>query len=392
MARETLSILGATGSVGSSTLAIVEQQIERFDIVALTAQNNATQLADLCRRFKPQFAAIGNTAQFPKLKEALQGVDIELAAGAEGLIEAATRPAARIMAAISGFAGLAPSLASVKQGSIVMLANKECLVSAGALFMATAAQAKCRMLPVDSEHNAIYQILDGRNFSDIKRLILTASGGPFRHFTQAELAKVTASMATKHPIWPMGAKISIDSATLMNKGLELIEAQYLFAQPPDCLDVLVHPQSIIHGLVYLHDGAVLAQMATPDMRIPIAYCLGWPHRLPTDCAPLNLEQIGKLEFEAPDIARFPCLQLAKTAMQLGGGAPTILNAANEIAVAAFQAEKIGFMQIPALVETVLDNSAQLIGTSNKGLDNIEQVLALDSEARRIAEEEVAKFG
>lgn len=375
MTQQTISILGATGSIGDSTLDLVLAHPDKFKVGALTAGQNVEKLAALCRQHQPAFVAIEDESRYGELQAAVAGLPVETACGAEGILAAAAYPADRVMAAITGFAGLAPTLKAVKQGKIVMLANKECLVSAGELFMQSVAASGCTVLPVDSEHNALYQLLDGHAIDDVKTLTLTASGGPFLNHTAEQLADVTAEMAVKHPVWSMGAKISIDSATLINKGLELIEARYLFPVDPAQLTVLIHPQSIIHALVTMHDGSVLAQMGTPDMRIPIAYCLGWPSRLPSRVDELDLVALGQLSFEAPDERRFPCLALARQAMLAGHAMPTVLNAANEIAVAGFQNGQLSFVQIPGLIEKAMEKmqSARISG--------LEDVFSLDAETR-----------
>jgi 1-deoxy-D-xylulose-5-phosphate reductoisomerase len=312
----------------------------------------------------------------------LSGSGIETAAGPDAVVEAAQRPAEWVMAAITGAASLAPTLAAAERGAAVALANKECLVCAGALFMRRAAAAGANVLPVDSEHNAIFQALGSGRREDVRRIILTASGGPFRTFTAEQIRGVTVEQALKHPIWSMGPKITIDSATLMNKGLELIEAHHLFALAPDELDVVVHPQSIIHGLVEFRDGSVIAQLGSPDMRIPISHCLAWPVRMGTPAARLNLAQVSTLSFEEPDMVRFPALALARRALATGGAAPTILNAANEVAVQEFVERRLGFSGIPALVERTLD-TMEGRGEAQEP-QTVEEALAVDHNARRVA--------
>lgn len=381
-ASRRLSILGSTGSIGASTLAVVEEARSRdpdaFPIVAMVAGRDADRLADQARRFGARFAAVADPAAGPALKVALAGSGIACGAGPDAVIEAAAMEAEVVMAAIVGAAGLAPTLAAVRRGATVALANKECLVCAGGLFMATAAASGATLLPVDSEHNAIFQVLDRRD--RVERFTLTASGGPFRTWTRSEMARATPEQAVKHPNWSMGAKISVDSATLMNKGLEVIEAARLFAAGPDLLDVLVHPQSVIHSLVAYQDGSVLAQLASPDMRVPIGHVLAWPDRMSVAAKRLDLAAIGSLTFEAPDLVRFPALGLARAALSAGGGAPTVLNAANEVAVRAFLDRKLGFLAIADLVEETLDG---LVGAPEP-LD-LAAAAALDGEARAAAE-------
>jgi 1-deoxy-D-xylulose-5-phosphate reductoisomerase len=354
LAPRRLSILGATGSVGASTVDLVRRHRDRYRIEALTANRSAAALAALARELNARFAAVADPDCYGALKEALSGSGIEAAAGPAAVVEAATRPADWIMAAISGASGLAPTLAALGPGRTVALANKECLVCAGALFMRAAAAANATVLPVDSEHNAVFQALACGDREDVSRIALTASGGPFRTFTKDALRSVTPEQALKHPNYAMGAKITIDSATLMNKGLELIEAHHLFSVPSSELDVFVHPEQVVHGLVEFRDGSVVAAMAVPDMRVPIAHCLAWPARIDGAAARLDLVRVGTLTFAAPDLDRFPALALARRALEMGRGAATILNAANEVAVAEFLARRLSFPAIPALVEATLD--------------------------------------
>ena len=380
-ASRRLTILGSTGSIGASTLAVVEEARSRdpdaFPILALAAGKDAERLAEQARRFGARFAAVADPDAGPALKAALAGSGIACGAGPEAVVEAAAMEAEVVMAAIVGAAGLAPTLAAVRRGATVALANKECLVCAGGLFMATAAASGATLLPVDSEHNAIFQVLDRRD--RVERFTLTASGGPFRTWTRAEMARATPEQAVKHPNWSMGAKISVDSATLMNKGLEVIEAARLFAAGPDLLDVLVHPQSVIHSLVAYQDGSVLAQLASPDMRVPIGHVLAWPDRMSVAAKRLDLAAIGSLTFEAPDLVRFPALGLARAALTAGEGAPTVLNAANEVAVRAFLDRKLGFLTIADVVEQVLD---ELAGAAEP--TDLAAAAALDAEARAAA--------
>jgi 1-deoxy-D-xylulose-5-phosphate reductoisomerase len=374
----SVTVLGSTGSVGCNTVELIERSRERFEVVALTANSNVGQLAAQARRLRPQLAVIADEALHAELQAALAGTGIETAAGASGLIEAATRPADWVMAAIVGAAGLAPTLAAVRRGAVVALANKETLVCAGALMMAEVARGGATLLPVDSEHNAIFQVLEAERPEAVERIILTASGGPFRGRSLGDMADVTPEQAVAHPNWDMGAKISVDSATMMNKGLELIEAHHLFAMPEGRIEILVHPQSVIHSMVAYVDGSVLAQMGEPDMRTPIAYTLAWPARMPAPVARLDLAALGALTFEAPDPERFPALSLARAALCDGGGAPTILNAANEVAVRGFLDGALGFLDITSVVERTLDRLPAAAPSS------IEDVWVLDGEARRVA--------
>jgi 1-deoxy-D-xylulose-5-phosphate reductoisomerase len=382
VAPKTISILGATGSIGSSTADLLRRDPASYAVEAVTANRDAAALAQLARELGARFAAVADKNAYAQLKSALAGSGIEAAAGPEALVEAAQRPAEWVMAAITGAASLAPTLAAAERGAAVALANKECLVCAGALFMRRAAAAGANVLPVDSEHNAIFQALGSGRREDVRRIILTASGGPFRTFTVEQIRSVTLEQALKHPIWSMGPKVTIDSATLMNKGLELIEAHHLFALAPEELDVVVHPQSIIHGLVEFRDGSVIAQLGSPDMRIPISHCLAWPVRMETPAARLNLAQVSTLSFEEPDMVRFPALALARQALATGGAAPTILNAANEVAVHEFVEKRLGFSGIPALVERTLDAMERRGGT--KEPQTVEEALAVDHNARRVA--------
>ena len=378
MARRTVSILGATGSIGTSTLDLIERAPERFEVIALTAQSDVAGLADAARRTGARLAVIGDPAAYGPLKAALAGSGVEAAAGPDALIAAARGGADWTMAAIVGSAGLAPVMAALESGGTVALANKEALVCAGALVMAAVRRHGATLLPVDSEHNAVFQCYDHADPGRIARIILTASGGPFRGWTREAMRDVTPARAVQHPNWSMGAKISIDSATLMNKGLELIEAHHLFPIGADKLDIVVHPQSVVHSMVEYVDGSVIAQLGTPDMRTPIAHTLAWPERMATPCARLNLATVGRLDFEEPDPALFPALGLARDALAAGGARPAVLNAANEAAVAAFLAGRIGFLDIAAIVARVM---AQFDPVAPATID---EVLAIDAEARRIA--------
>ncbi|MEP1231587.1 MAG: 1-deoxy-D-xylulose-5-phosphate reductoisomerase [Litorimonas sp.] len=383
---KTVTILGSTGSIGDSTLDIISRAPQgTYKVIALTANNNAEKLAAQAKKFGAEFVALANPDKAGELRTLLDGTGIEMGAGPQSLIEAATRPADFTMAAIIGAAGLEPTLAAVKQGNHVGLANKECLVCAGETFMAAVKQNNATLLPVDSEHNAIFQVLESDQPAGIKRLILTASGGPFREHSFEQLENVTRENALNHPVWSMGAKISIDSATLMNKGLELIEASYLFNRPSAEIDVIVHPQSIIHSMVEYIDGSVLAQLGSPDMRTPIAYAMGWPNRISAPVQRLDFTQISALTFFEPDTIKFPALRLAREALETGGQAPTILNAANEIAVAAFLDGKITFLDIARIVEKTLNKHA---GHADflKAPDTVEAVIAVDFASRATADE------
>jgi 1-deoxy-D-xylulose-5-phosphate reductoisomerase len=382
VAPKTVTILGATGSIGSSTADLLRRDPQSYAVEAVTANRDAAALARLAREFGARFAAVADKDAYAELKSELSGSGIEAAAGPEALVEAAQRPAKWVMAAITGAASLAPTLAAAERGAAVALANKECLVCAGALFMRRAAAAGANVLPVDSEHNAIFQALGSGRREDVRRIILTASGGPFRTFTVEQIRSVTLEQALKHPTWSMGPKVTIDSATLMNKGLELIEAHHLFALAPEELDVVVHPQSIIHGLVEFRDGSVIAQLGSPDMRIPISHCLAWPVRMGTPAARLNLAQVSTLSFEEPDMVRFPALALARRALAAGGAAPTVLNAANEVAVREFVERRLGFSGIPALVERTLETMERRGET--KEPQTVAEALAVDHNARTVA--------
>ena len=354
-AVRSVSVLGATGSIGDSTMDLLRGAPERYQVEALTANSNVAGLAKLAKEFDARFVAIGDPALLEDLRDALAGTGTECGAGESAIIEAASRPADWVMAAVSGAAGLKPALAAVDRGATVALANKECLVCAGDFFMQRAAKAGACILPADSEHNALFQALGSGNREELVRVIITASGGPFRTWASADIEQATLAQALKHPNWSMGQKITIDSASMMNKGLEVIEAAYLFALTPDEIDVLVHPQSIIHGMVEFSDRSVVAQLGVPDMRIPIAHCLGWPDRIVGPSAKLDLAKIGQLTFEVPDFERFPGLRLAYEALRIGNGATAVYNAANEVAVAAFIAGKIRFGAIAGLVEATLND-------------------------------------
>ena len=374
-APRRVTVLGSTGSVGESTIDLISRAPERFKVAALTAHRNVVRLAAQARLLRPGLVVIGDPAKYAELKELMAGTGIEIAAGEDAVCDAAALPSDWVMAAIVGAAGLKATWRAVQRGCIVALANKECLVSAGEVFMKAVARCRATLLPVDSEHNAIFQVFDARQRAAVRRLMLTASGGPFRTWSRAQMARATPKQAVTHPNWTMGVKISVDSATMMNKGLELIEAHHLFGIARDRIEILVHPQSVVHSMVEYEDGSILAQLGTPDMRTPIAYVLGWPDRMPAPTEHLDLVRLGSLTFEAPDPERFPALRLARDALRLGGSAPTVLNAANEVAVDRFLAGEIGFLDIAAVTERVL------AGTTARPLEDIEDVLAIDAEAR-----------
>jgi 1-deoxy-D-xylulose-5-phosphate reductoisomerase len=381
-APRSVTILGATGSIGASTIDLLKRNPSRYRVEAVSANRNGRALARIARELDARFAAVADASAYRDLKEDLAGSGIEAAAGPRAMIEAAQRPADWVMAAIAGATGLEPTLAAVERGGTVALANKECLVCAGALFMRRAAQKGTRVLPVDSEHNALFQALGAGRREDVVRLVLTASGGPFRTWSIDAIRAATPAQALKHPNWSMGPKVTIDSATLMNKGLELIEAHHLFAMESAGIDVVVHPQSVVHGLVEFRDGSVVAHLGPPDMRIPIAHCLAWPTRIEGPGPRLDLAQIAALTFEAPDVQRFPALALARGALEAGNGAPTVLNAANEIAVAEFIAARLPFPGIPALVEATLE-AAHRDGALREPA-SVEDALAIDHIARSLA--------
>jgi 1-deoxy-D-xylulose-5-phosphate reductoisomerase len=381
----TVTILGSTGSVGCSTIDLIERERDRYDIEALVANNSVARLAEQAKRLRPRMVAVADDRAYGPLKAAMAGTGIEVGAGAAAVTEAAMRPAEFVMAAIVGAAGLQPTLAAVRRGAIVGLANKETLVCAGALVMAEVARAGATLVPVDSEHSAIFQVFDTEQRERVARIILTASGGPFRAATREVMARATPEQAVAHPVWDMGAKISIDSATMMNKGLEVIEAFHLFGHPEPGIDILVHPQSVVHSMVEYIDGSVLAQLGTPDMRMPISLALGWPRRMPTPGRRLDLAEIGTLTFEAPDLERFPALRIARAALRAGRAAPLICNAANEVAVRAFLDRAIGFLDICSVVEDTVDAFADADAAS------LDEILYWDGRARARAGEHVARL-
>jgi len=375
---KTVTVLGSTGSIGKSTVDLLAANPSRYRVLALVANRNAEALAVQARLLHAEWAVCSDPAMHRPLQAALAGTGIRVACGQDAVLEAARLGADWTMAAITGVAGLAPTLAAAERGGSIALANKEAIVSAGDVMLRAVRDAGATLLPVDSEHNAIFQALAGSDRGALEKIILTASGGPFRQASMEDMARATPETALRHPVWSMGAKISIDSATLFNKGLEVIEAARLFALDAGQIEVLVHPQSIVHGMVCYKDGSVLAQLGAPDMRIPIAHTLAWPERLHTHSPRLDLARAGTLEFLAPDEIRFPALRIARDALRAGGGSPTVLNGANEIAVAAFLARRIGFLDIASVVEGVLDR----IGPCRA--DNLSAVVALDAEARRVA--------
>ncbi len=375
----SISILGATGSVGGSTLDLIRRNPDGWRVVALTANCNAAELARLAREFGAEVAVVADESCLADLRAALEGSDIVAAAGRAALCEAAARPADLTVAAIVGCAGLAPTMAAIEQGGTIALANKEALVSAGEVMTAAVTRHGATLLPVDSEHNAIFQCLEGERIEDVRWITLTASGGPLRE--AKDLSAVTPEQAIAHPNWDMGAKISVDSATMFNKGLELIEAHHLFPVGLDRIRIVVHPQSVIHSMVEYRDGSTLAQLGPSDMRVPIASCLAWPERIDTPCKPLDLAAIGELTFFAPDEKRFPATRLAREAAQAGGAAPAVLNAANEVAVAAFLNRQIPFSRIPLLVEDVL-----MHGNLPDAPRSLDEVLMVDESSRRRATE------
>jgi 1-deoxy-D-xylulose-5-phosphate reductoisomerase len=374
----SLSVLGATGSVGASTLDVLRAHPARFRVDALVAGSDAERLAALAREFGAKLAVVARPDAYGALKQALSGSGIEAAAGVDAVVAAARRPVDLVVAAIVGAAGVAPTCAALGEGRTVALANKETLVAAGGPAMAIARRAGTTVLPLDSEHNAIFQAMGGLDSSRIARMVVTASGGPFRTWDAKRIAAATREEALAHPNWAMGPKITIDSASMMNKGLELIEARHLFSVAPERLDVLVHPQSVVHGMVTYEDGMAVAGLAHPDMRVPVAHCLGWPERLAIPARPLDLAQLGGLTFEAPDLKRFPCLRLAMDALARGGAATAALNAANEVAVAGFLEGRLPFGAIARLVEQVVDDMA---GQGAPEPETVEEALAVNDEAR-----------
>jgi 1-deoxy-D-xylulose-5-phosphate reductoisomerase len=392
---KTITVMGATGSIGQSTLALVRQFSELFSVQALVAGSDAEGLAALAREFRPKMIGLHDLTKLDQLRSALTDIDVEIIVGEAGCTQIAASPVDMVVAGIVGIAGLPSVLAAVQSGQTIALANKEALVSAGGLVMREAARCGAHILPVDSEHNAVFQCWQGWNGHASKHaaqadtdllshICLTASGGPFLHTPLDDLPAMTPQQAVRHPNWTMGQKISVDSATMMNKGLEVIEAYWLFGLQPDQIEVLIHPQQAVHGMVYFRDGSVLAQLAGADMRTPISYALAWPERLQWADTRLDLAAIGQLSFEAVDMQRFPCFALARQALRDGGAAPAILNAANEVAVAAFLQGKIGFTRIAAVVDTVLGQSA------SAQIDSLEAVMTIDAASRDLALAAVTK--
>jgi 1-deoxy-D-xylulose-5-phosphate reductoisomerase len=375
---KSVSILGSTGSIGCNTVDLINRSRGDFVVEALTANRNVDALVAQARSLNAAIAVVADPDCYGELKDALTGTGITAAAGPQAVVEAAARPTDWVMGAIVGAAGLAPTLEAVRRGATVGLANKECLVSAGEIFMKEVDRHGATLLPVDSEHSAIFQVFEFDRPEKVSRIILTASGGPFRTMDKADMKAVTPKQAVAHPNWDMGAKISIDSATMMNKGLELIEAFHLFPITEPQIEILVHPQSVIHSMVEYVDASVLAQLGTPDMRTPIAYAMAWPDRMPAPSPRLSLAEIGSLTFEAPDLSRFPALRLAREALQAGGNAPTVLNAANEVAVHQFLSGKIGFLDIATIVEKTLD------ATPLTSIETLDDVTEADAIARQTA--------
>lgn len=376
----SVTVLGSTGSVGTQTVELLTDNPDRYRVRALVAGRNAELLARQALALRAEVAVLADPAGYPALHDALAGSGIEAACGHEAVMQAAARPVDWTMCAIVGAAGLHSALAAIERGGAIVLANKEALVCAGDVMLRAVTRAGATLLPVDSEHNAIFQAMADGNRAAVERIILTASGGPFRTASLEEMRLAGPEKALRHPVWSMGAKISIDSATMMNKGLEVIEAARLFDLPSDRIDVLVHPQSTVHGLVCYVDGSVLAQLGSPDMRVPIAHTLAWPSRIATRSPRLDLAALGRLEFSEPDPVRFPALRLARAALQAGGGVPTLMSAANEVAVEAFLARRIGFLDIAAIVEDVMERMGQ------REAGSLEAVIAIDLEARAVAGE------
>ena len=392
MPARSVTVLGSTGSVGVSTLDLLERASADVEVVALTGGRNVAKLAEQAKRWRPKLVVIEDEALLPELRERLNGCNVGAAAGVGAIVEAASLGADWVMSAIVGTAGLAPTLAAARTGSVIALANKESLICAGPALLATAKAAGGGVIPVDSEHSAIFQVMQPVSGDRIQRLILTASGGPFRGWSLAEMAGATVEQAVAHPNWSMGRKISVDSAQMMNKGLEMIEASYLFDMPPNRIDVLIHPQSVIHSLVEYADGSTLAQLGAPDMRTPIACAWSWPDRVAWPAPKLDLAAIGQLTFEAPDETRFPALTIARNALVSGGGAPAAMNAANEVGVAAFLDRKIGFLDIASLVAETLEdlNGGGDLADAN-GADPLDWAMAVDAEARRAAAQVLSRF-
>jgi 1-deoxy-D-xylulose-5-phosphate reductoisomerase len=392
MGARSVTVLGSTGSVGVSTLDLLDLANADVEVFALTAGRNVAKLADQAKRWRPRVAVIEDESLLPELRERLNGSNIGAAAGPAAIVEAAAMGADWVMSAIVGSAGLAPTLAAARTGSVIGLANKESLICAGPALIATAKASGGSLIPVDSEHSAIFQVLQPVDPARVLRLILTASGGPFRGWTLDQMAAATPEQAIAHPNWSMGPKISVDSAQMMNKGLEMIEASYLFAMPSEKIDVIIHPQSVVHSLVEYTDGSTLAQLGPPDMRVPIACAWSWPDRLTWPAEKLDLAAVGQLTFEAPDEVRFPALALARQSLLAGGGAPAAMNAANEIGVAAFLGRRIGFLDIAAVVSQTLDqmNAAGDLAAEDDA-DPLEWAMTIDAGARRVAAQVLSRF-
>lgn len=380
---KTITILGVTGSIGQNTAELVQANPEKFKVKSVIAQKSAEKLTQLAKSLHAEKAIIADETKYKELKDLLSGSGIEAVAGQNAMLEAAGTKVDLFLSSAVGFCALEPTLKAIRAGSNIGLANKECLVCAGNLMTQEVEKANVKLLPIDSEHNSLYQIFDFERKEDVEKIILTASGGPFRNFSKDQLANVTPEEAVRHPNWSMGAKISVDSATLMNKGLEVIEAYYLFPVEKNQIDILIHPQSVIHGLVTYKDGSMLAGMSIPDMKVPISYALGYPDRLGNNTKRVSLAEIGSLSFEKPDYEKFHCLNLAKQALELGAKAPIALNAANEVAVESFLNKKISFIQIPYVVEMVME---KIISSGSNAIANLDDVYAVDLEARKLAEQ------
>ena len=380
---KSITILGVTGSIGQNTAELVRANPEKFKVKSVIAQKSADKLTQLAKELQAEKAVIADETKYKELKDLLSGSGIEVVAGKEAMLEAASEKVNLFLSSAVGFCALEPTLQAIRAGSNIGLANKECLVCAGNLMMNEVERSGVKLLPIDSEHNSIYQVFDFDKKSEVEKITLTASGGPFRNFTKEQLADVTPQMAIKHPNWSMGAKISVDSATLMNKGLEVIEAYYLFQVNKDQVDVLVHPQSVVHGFVSYKDGSMLAGLSFPDMKIPISYALGYPQRLVNNTKRIDLAELGSLTFEKPDYEKFHCLALAKQALEVGEKAPIALNSANEIAVEAFLNEKISFIQIPYVVEMVIE---KIISSGKNKISNLEEVFEVDEQSRALAKQ------
>jgi 1-deoxy-D-xylulose-5-phosphate reductoisomerase len=381
--QKNITILGVTGSIGQSTAELVQANQDKFRVRSVIAQRSVDKLTSLAKSIRAETAVIADESKYKELREMLSGTGIKAAAGKDAVLASSAEKVDLFLSSAVGFCALEPTLTAIRAGSNIGLANKECLICAGRLMVNEVDRAGVKLLPIDSEHNSIYQVFDFKRKDDVEKIILTASGGPFRSFSKEDLMSVTPEMAVKHPNWSMGSKISVDSSTLMNKGLEVIEAFYLFPVKKQQIEVLVHPQSIIHGLVTYKDGSMVAGMSFPDMKIPISFALGYPHRLPNDTNRVDLARLGALTFEIPDNERFPSLGLAMQALELGEKAPVALNAANEIAVEAFLKERISFMQIPYVVEMVVE---KIISSAKNAVENLDHVFEIDNEARNLAEQ------